>query len=54
LLGRSVTDDLERLAEPSHLSVLSPIDDVRASASYRLAAAEKLIQRSLRRLRETQ
>lgn len=48
LRGHSVQDNLESLVEPAHLSVLSPIDDVRAPAWYRLEATQQLIQRSLR------
>jgi CO/xanthine dehydrogenase FAD-binding subunit len=32
---------------PQHLAPLSPIDDVRATAAYRLEAAEEMIRRSL-------
>ena len=33
--------------DPGHLDVLSPIDDVRASAEYRLHAAEELCRRTI-------
>jgi CO/xanthine dehydrogenase FAD-binding subunit len=36
-----------------HLRALAPIDDVRATASYRLEATLELIRRSLRRYRES-
>ncbi|WP_343896090.1 FAD binding domain-containing protein [Craurococcus roseus] len=35
--------DAARLAEPRHLAGLSPIDDVRASAAYRMTAARALV-----------
>lgn len=44
---------VDRLAErltPAHLAPLSPIDDVRASAAYRLDAAFTLVGRTLRDL----
>ena len=53
LRGHSVEDNLGSLVEPAHISVLSPIDDVRAPAWYRLEAAQKLIQRSLRNCQVT-
>ena len=42
---------LRALVRPSDLAVLSPIDDVRGTAAYRMEAAERLIQRALRRAR---
>jgi CO/xanthine dehydrogenase FAD-binding subunit len=38
------------LVRPGDLAVLSPIDDVRGTAAYRLDAAERLVQRALRDL----
>jgi CO/xanthine dehydrogenase FAD-binding subunit len=35
------------LVSPDHLSPLTPIDDIRASGSYRLAAALELVRRSI-------
>ena len=49
LVGSPLTDDLEQLVKMDHLTPLSPIDDVRASADYRRRAALTLIRRSLRR-----
>ena len=42
MVGRSLGHDLARLLQAQDLDVLSPLDDVRASAAYRLAAAEAL------------
>ncbi|MBD0272543.1 MAG: FAD binding domain-containing protein [Acetobacteraceae bacterium] len=42
-LAGAPVEDAARLVEPRHLAGLSPIDDVRASASYRLAAARALV-----------
>ena len=47
LLGQPSSIDLSSFVERQHLSLLSPIDDVRASADYRLDAAEELIRRAL-------
>jgi CO/xanthine dehydrogenase FAD-binding subunit len=52
LRGRHRNDLLEDLPIPDHLQALAPIDDVRASASYRLDATLALIRRSLRRFAE--
>jgi CO/xanthine dehydrogenase FAD-binding subunit len=35
------------VVRPEHLAPLSPIDDVRATAGYRLDAALRLVQRAL-------
>ena len=51
LRGR-MSNELEALATKEHLAPLAPIDDVRASGSYRLEATLTLIRRSLRRLAE--
>ncbi|HEX5671272.1 MAG TPA: xanthine dehydrogenase family protein subunit M [Acidimicrobiia bacterium] len=52
LRGLNSSDRLEDLPNRDHLSALAPIDDVRATASYRLDATLALIRRSLRRLAE--
>ena len=39
--------DLAALVSPEHLSMLSPIDDIRAGAADRLDAALKLVRRSI-------
>jgi CO/xanthine dehydrogenase FAD-binding subunit len=49
LAGRHITDQFDQLVTMDHLAVLSPIDDVRATAAYRLDAALTLIRRLLRR-----
>lgn len=49
LAGRSVEDDLGAVTGPEHLSMLSPIGDVRATAAYRMDAALKLVRRALTR-----
>jgi CO/xanthine dehydrogenase FAD-binding subunit len=52
LVGRSIGEDLGPVVTADHLDVLSPIDDVRAPAGYRLDAAVTLIRRALARLGE--
>jgi CO/xanthine dehydrogenase FAD-binding subunit len=52
LRGLNVGNRLEDLPNIDHLTDLTPIDDVRATASYRLDATLALIRRSLRRLAE--
>jgi CO/xanthine dehydrogenase FAD-binding subunit len=47
LVGAPARTGLGANASPQHLSPLSPIDDVRATASYRRDAALTLIQRAL-------
>jgi CO/xanthine dehydrogenase FAD-binding subunit len=47
LLGAPVGKGLGSLVKPEYLSLLSPIDDVRAPASYRRHAALLLVQRAL-------
>jgi CO/xanthine dehydrogenase FAD-binding subunit len=47
LVDRSVDEDLGASATTDHLSVLSPIDDVRGTAAYRLEAALALVRRAL-------
>ena len=50
LAGKPLDRNLAAHARPEHLDRLSPIDDVRASASYRKEAALTLVRRSLQRL----
>lgn len=50
LIGKPLDQHLGGCVAPEHLSGLSPIDDVRASATYRAEAALTLIRRSLQRL----
>lgn len=53
LRGLKSSDRLEDLPTTDHLTGLAPIDDVRATASYRLDAILALIRRSLRRFAES-
>ncbi len=48
LAGASVSADFAAMIADHHLADLSPIDDVRATAEYRLRALPTLIARSLR------
>jgi CO/xanthine dehydrogenase FAD-binding subunit len=50
LVGRPITSDIGATVRPEHLAGLAPIDDVRAPAAYRHAAALTLVQRTLGRL----
>jgi CO/xanthine dehydrogenase FAD-binding subunit len=47
LVGVSVHDGLGRAVTLEHLAPLSPIDDVRATAEYRIDASLRLVQRAL-------
>jgi len=47
LTGKPAAAGLGQIAEARHLSVLSPIDDVRATGAYRLDAALTLVRRAL-------
>ena len=47
LVGASVRNGLGTLVKPEHLAPLSPIDDVRATAEYRIDASLRLVQRAL-------
>jgi CO/xanthine dehydrogenase FAD-binding subunit len=53
LWGLRPTDRMEDLLTRKHLNGLAPIDDVRASAAYRLEATLALIGRSLRNFSES-
>jgi CO/xanthine dehydrogenase FAD-binding subunit len=48
LVGQKADDALGERIEPGHLSSLAPIDDVRGSAEYRLAAAREILARAIR------
>jgi CO/xanthine dehydrogenase FAD-binding subunit len=47
LMGQPAARDLGDLVRAEHLAPLSPIDDLRGSAAYRLEAARELIGRAL-------
>ena len=47
LKGARIGPGLGKIAQPGHLAPLSPIDDVRATAAYRMGAARHLIVRAL-------
>jgi CO/xanthine dehydrogenase FAD-binding subunit len=47
LMGKPVESEWGDVVRPEHLSPLSPIDDVRATAEYRMDAALRLVQRAL-------
>ena len=47
LQGRRLDDLAALKPEPQHLSALSPIDDVRATAAFRIEAVRELCQRAL-------
>ena len=49
LLGLPATSETEFTITDGHLAPLSPIDDIRASAAYRLEAVKDLIARALHR-----
>jgi CO/xanthine dehydrogenase FAD-binding subunit len=50
LVGLALGADLAAAVHPEHLAPLAPIDDARASAEYRMAAACTLLERVLRGL----
>jgi CO/xanthine dehydrogenase FAD-binding subunit len=54
LIGRRADDTLAYAVETHHLSALSPIDDVRATAAYRREAACQIVARALVRAVATQ
>lgn len=47
LAGASTRDRLSAIVRPVHLTSLTPIDDVRATAEYRMDASLRLVQRAL-------
>lgn len=47
LVGASVSEGLGAVVRREHLASLSPIDDVRATAEYRMDASLRLVQRAL-------
>lgn len=47
LTGRPVGPQIAAAVRPEHFSALSPIDDIRATAAYRLDAAQTLVRRAL-------
>ena len=52
LIGAGPSEDLTERVKPEHLSSLSPIDDVRAPAAYRIDASEELIRRTIANVAE--
>ncbi|MGI9480789.1 MAG: FAD binding domain-containing protein [Hyphomicrobiales bacterium] len=48
LVGENPNADLDKTVSAKHLSGLSPIDDVRAPANYRLDASLELVRRTVR------
>jgi CO/xanthine dehydrogenase FAD-binding subunit len=50
LIGRRLSPQLAELVAEEHLAALTPIDDVRGSASYRRDAAATLVRRSIAEL----
>ena len=47
LIGQKLSPDLCNSVAPHHISDLSPIDDVRASAAYRRDSSLELVKRSV-------
>jgi CO/xanthine dehydrogenase FAD-binding subunit len=47
LVGASLRDGLDSVVRLEHLAPLSPIDDIRATAEYRMDASLRLVQRAL-------
>jgi len=47
LIGLNIKDRLQTCIMDEHLSVLSPIDDVRATKAYRMNASKELVARAL-------
>jgi len=47
LTGSKIADKPARLVTPQHFAELTPLDDVRASAGYRLEAAAELTRRAI-------
>ena len=52
LVGARLDDDLPALVDAADLAPLTPIDDLRASAAYRLDATATLLRRALAQLKE--
>ena len=50
LTGRPLDADLAKIVRAEHLSALTPIDDVRASASSRADATLTLVRRTLQEI----
>ena len=50
LRGRKLTAGIGDVVEPSHVSALTPIDDVRGTAAYRSDAARTVVARALESL----
>ena len=50
LTGRAIDGGMAKVAAAEHLDVLSPIDDVRGTAAYRMDAALTLVRRMLAEL----
>ncbi len=50
LIGRPIDSRMADIATVEHLDVLSPIDDVRGTAAYRMDAALTLVRRMLAEL----
>ena len=48
LIGRPVDDALGDVVDDSHVAGLAPIDDVRATARYRIDAAREIVARAVR------
>lgn len=48
LIGKPADETLGDAVEPRHLAALSPIDDVRGTAAYRVEAAREIVARALR------
>ncbi|HFC05205.1 MAG TPA: xanthine dehydrogenase family protein subunit M [Rhizobiales bacterium] len=51
LIGKSIYEDLGNVIQPAHLAQLSPLDDVRAPATYRLEAVAELLARTINNAR---
>jgi CO/xanthine dehydrogenase FAD-binding subunit len=47
LVGTTAGEGMRTFVKPEHLASLSPIDDVRATAEYRVEASLRLVQRAL-------
>lgn len=50
LIGQALTTELSNIVTQQHVSKLTPIDDVRATAIYRQQAAAELLRRSIESL----